>query len=293
MTSIYALPGIAGRAARSARRIGERVLVRAAQLSATWRGRRPRAGKKHPLPGELIVSLTSYPARFGTLHLTLGCLLDQSIKADRTILWIAHDDLGQLPAAVRALERHGLEFHSCDDLRSFKKLVPALEAFPSAFIATADDDIYFPRKWLETLVLGSEEGVIACHRAHRMRRSPDGRLRPYLEWEFIVQDSEARKPSSDIMPTSGAGALYPPNSLDARVVDRNLFQRLVPDGDDLWLCWCARMAGTLFKKVGGKFRMVTWPGTQDSSLWVSNEAGGNDRMIRALVDEFGLESLGL
>ena len=108
MSSIYALPGFAGRAARSARRLAESILSRAAQLSASRRARRPRAGRKHSLPGELIVSLTSYPARFGTLHLTLGCLLDQSIKADRTILWIAHDDLDQLPAAVRELEQHGL-----------------------------------------------------------------------------------------------------------------------------------------------------------------------------------------
>ena len=180
-----------------------------------------------------------------------------------------------------------MEIRSCDDLRSFKKLVPALEAFPNAFIATADDDIHYPRKWLESLVSGSEQGVITCHRAHRMRRSPDGRLRPYLEWEFAVQDSEARRPSADILPTGIGGILYPPHCLDPRVTDQELFLRLCPGGDDLWFYWCARMAGTLYRKVGGEFRMVTWPGTQESSLWASNEAGGNDRMIRALEEEFG------
>jgi len=287
MRWIYALPGIAGRAARSARRLAERIPRKAAQLNASRRAWRPRSGKKHSLPGELIVSLTSYPARFGTLHLTLGCLLDQSIKADRTILWIAHNDLDQMPAAVRKLERHGLEIRRCDDLRSFKKLVPALDAFPNAFIATADDDLSYPRNWLETLASGSEDGVITCRRAHRMARLPDGRLRPYLEWEFAVQDAAAGKPSTDILPTGVGGILYPPHGLDPRVTDRELFLRLCPGGDDLWFYWCARMAGTLYRKVGGRFRIVTWPGTQDSSLWANNEAGGNDRMIRALEVEFG------
>jgi hypothetical protein len=41
--------------------------------------------------------LTSYPARFETLHLALSCLLDQSVKADRTILWVAHKDEDHLP----------------------------------------------------------------------------------------------------------------------------------------------------------------------------------------------------
>ena len=287
MSSIYALPGFAGRAARSVRRRGARILGRLAQVDASRRARRPRAGKSHGLPGELIVSLTSYPARFSTLHLTLGCLLDQTVQPDRTILWIAHDDLGQLPAAVREMERHGLEIRPCDDLRSFKKLVPALEDFPDAFVATADDDVHYPRRWLEELVSGSEDGVISCHRAHRMTHLPDGTLRPYIEWEFAVRDAAARRPSADILPTGIGGILYPPHCLDPRVTDRQRFLRLCPGGDDLWFYWCARRAGTLYRKVGGEFRLLTWTGTQDSSLWLGNEAGGNDRMIRALNEEFG------
>ena len=240
-----------------------------------------------------MVSLTSYPARFPTLHLTLGCLLDQSIQADRTILWIALDDLDRLPASVRKLEGNGLEIRPCEDLGSFKKLIPALEAFPDAFIATADDDLQYPRNWLEALMSGSEEGVISCQRAHRMKWSPDGELLPYLKWDFAVQDDEARKPSIDILPTGVGGILYRPHCLDPRVTNRKLFLRLCPGGDDLWFYWCARVAGTRYRKVGGAFRIISWPGTQDSSLWSSNAAGGNDRMIRALEAEFGTEILGL
>ena len=287
MRWILTLPGPAGRAARLVRRVAGRLVEQRARRDAERRALRPRPGKAHSLPGELIVSLTSYPARFGTLHLTLGCLLDQTVRADRTILWIAHGDFDALPAPVRGLERHGLEIRGCDDLRSYKKLVPALEQFPDAFVATADDDVHYPRRWLEQLVAGSAPGVISCHRAHRMRRSADGRLLPYRQWDFAVEDEAAARPSADILPTGIGGIFYPPRSLDARVTEREAFLRLCPGGDDLWFAWCARMAGSLYRKVGGRFRIVNWPRTQESSLWNDNEEGGNDRMIRALEEEFG------
>jgi hypothetical protein len=221
------------------------------------------------------------------LHLTAGCLLDQSVKPDRLILWIAHNDTSQLPSDVRQLEARGLEIRECGDLRSFKKLVPALEAYPDAYIATADDDVYYPADWLETLVEGVKDGAIACRRAHRIKRTSDGRVSPYLEWDLDVQDAASRRPSTDLLPTGAGGILYPPHSLDSRVTSRELFERLCPDGDDLWFYWCARMRGALHKRVGDKMRVVTWLGSQVSSLWDRNEIGGNDRMIRSLAAELG------
>jgi hypothetical protein len=247
----------------------------------------PRNGRAHGLPGELIISLTSYPARFHGLHFTLACLLHQAVRPDRLILWIAHDDLEQLPPTVRAFEERGVEIRACDDLRSFKKLVPTLQAFPDAFIVTADDDICYPPDWLEKLVNATEQRVITGHRAHRMKRSVDGSLRPYVEWEFNVQDAKARQPSADILPTGAGGILYPPRSLDPRATDRSLFERLCPDCDDLWFYWCARLAGTIHKKVPGTFRLLHWPGSQRSSLWKKNQHGGNDAAIAALEQEFG------
>lgn len=274
---------------RRARRLWNRYVPAIARRVALRRHQRPRAGKAHGLPGELIVSLTSYPARFPTLHLTLACLLDQTVKADRTILWIAHGDLDRLPPEVRKLKQRGLDIRGCDDIRSFKKLVPALEAFPDAFIVTADDDLYYPADWLEQLVEGAlrHETIIQCHRTHRIKRSCDGKMAPYLAWDSDVQDERARRPSSDLLATTGAGALFPPNSLHPRVTDRDLFQRLCPDGDDLWFYWCAREAGTKHRKIGRRFRLTFWKGTQDSRLWNQNEQGGNDKMIAALQAEFG------
>lgn len=252
------------------------------------------SGRPHGLPGDLIVSLTSYPARFATLHLTLRPLLAQDVAPDRVILWIAHDDAVLIPDEVRALMLHGLDIRECDDIKSYKKLIPAITAFPNAFIATADDDLYYPPGWLGEMVdAWLVEPAIVCRRAHRLVRSADGSIAPYLQWQADVQDERARHPSTDILPTSGGGVLYPPRSLHPRITDRAAFERLCPDGDDLWFYWCARMAGTPVRKVGGRMKLITWAGSQGESLWSDNRRGGNDRMIRALIDEFGLDSLAL
>ena len=167
--------------------------------------RRPRRGNKpHGLPGELIVSLTSYPIRFRTLHKTARSLLAQDIRADRTILWLAEGDEQYLPDDVRELQQLGLEIRNCADLRSYKKIIPALEAFPEAFIVTADDDLYYPRDWLTNLVSGvvPNEKVIACLRAHKpeMRHGTFG---PYSSWTWeFVTSGEVR---DDLFPTGEQG----------------------------------------------------------------------------------------
>ncbi len=89
----------------------------------------PSRGRPHGLPGELIVSLTSYPPRFRTLDLTLRCLLTQTVRPDRVILWIAEADMAKLPPAVVALVEYGLDIRACKDTRSYKKIIPALAAF--------------------------------------------------------------------------------------------------------------------------------------------------------------------
>lgn len=282
-------PLIPNRLWQHVRRVRNIAHERLALIKAGIRLAFPRQGRSHGLDGNLVVSLTSYPPRYSTLHMTLACLLDQSVKADRTILWVARDDMSLLPDAVRRLEVGGLEIRGCDDLRSYKKLIPALEAYPDAYIVTADDDVYYGPDWLETLVRKVDPAApaVLCHRAHGVAATTGGKLAPYLDWEFDVQDESARMPSGDIVGTGAGGVLYPPHALHPMVSDRALFQRLCPHGDDLWFYWCARMAGTPYQKVGGSMRVITWRGSQETALWDANQSGGNDRMIRALEAEFG------
>lgn len=241
------------------------------------------------LPGELVVSLTSYPPRFPVLAMTVKSLLDQTV-AHRTILWIANKDLPALPDDVRALERHGLEIRGCEDLLSYKKLIPCLAAFPDAFIVTADDDVYYPRHWLKQLVASYDpsDPAVVAGRAHLLRWRDDGSALPYTEWEFDTPRTRATEPRTALFPTGCGGVLYPPRSLPPEVMDESAFLELCRHGDDIWFFHMQRAAGMKQVKVAKPFRLVSWDSSQDSALWLSNlSQGQNDVQIRAVEQRYG------
>lgn len=248
----------------------------------------PRKRMAHSLPAPLIVSLTSFPPRFGTLAATLKGLLAQSVAPDKLILWVAHEDSSKLPRNVRALQKSGLTLCATDDLGSYKKIIPALDLFPNAFIATADDDMYYEPSWLECLVAGygGDLEEIVCRRAHKIILDENGRPLPYLQWEL---NTDCRKRSNLIFPTSGGGVLYPPGCFHKDVFRRDIFTELAPNADDMWLYWMARLNNRSFRRVGTKLRLLTWPKSQRHSLWSKNKMpdGGNDDQIDQLASKYG------
>ena len=94
---------------------------------------------------ELIVSLTSYPTRIGTVHKTIETILCQTERPDRIILWLAPEQFPKaalgLPRKLKRLTKYGLEIQWYHDIKSYKKLIPALHQYPDAIIVTADDNV--------------------------------------------------------------------------------------------------------------------------------------------------------
>lgn len=269
------------------RGIKARLRVAWARAEVRRRLERWEGGRPHGLPAPLVVSLTSHPPRFATLAPTLAGLLAQTVRADATILWLGHGDAERLPPEVLALRARGLEVRETRDLRSFTKLVPALRAFPGAHVATADDDLHYGGDWLEGLVEAARAGPrdVPCWRAHRIGIDR-GRPRPYAEWAWNLPRPE-RGPL--VFPTGVSGVLYPPGSLYEDAARDDLFMDLCPTADDVWLWWMHRLAGATAAKVGGRARIVDWPGSQDTSLQAVNLVGdGNDRAMAAMTARYGL-----
>lgn len=242
----------------------------------------------HGLSAPLIISLTSYPARFGKLPLTLKCLLSQSIAADRVILWIANEDKSALTPAILELQKIGLEIAYCRDLRSFKKIIPTLQLYPDSFIATADDDLYYWSTWLAEMVQGYQGNIkdVVCHRAHQIYLGQDDLPLPYTQWEFEMQRLDA---SPLNFQTGGGGVLYPPGVFHRDVLESEIFNKLCPNADDVWLYWMMRLNGGIARKVGLRRTLITWPDTQKTALFHKNTKndGGNDEQISAMIQVYG------
>lgn len=243
----------------------------------------------HALDGRLLVSLTSHRPRLKTLHLTIKSLLEQTVLPDRILIWLTREDKACLPPKEQ-YSNPLVAIETCDDLRSYKKLIPALLRYPDATIVTVDDDAYYHRRWLETLVESCGENKdILCHVAYRIHFDGQDRLASYGEWTKDVQDRFARHPSSDLLPIGVGGVLYPPGSLAPAVTASRLFTRLCPDCDDLWFYVMAKLKGTRCRKVGPRLYQTLWPGSQQSALWVRNVGFNNDRAIERLVSAFGAD----
>lgn len=247
------------------------------------RGQQPRPAATISAP--VAITLTSYPPRFQYLHLTLRSLLRQSMPADRVILWITDTDGPALPKKVRNLTNHGLDIRFVDELRSYKKLVPAIEAFPDHFLAIADDDMFYPKDWLATLLRGYRPHAfeIPCLRGHRISTSAEGSALPYRNWHWDVQEQVA---DPRLVPTGVGGVLYPPKCLHPDAVRQDLFREICPTTDDLWFYWMARRNGYSFRKVGRRFALKNWPGTLDNGLFLDN-LSRNDRAFNLLEEHFG------
>ena len=222
-----------------------------------------------------------------TLNLMLD-LLAQRVKPDRTELWLHADDLAQLPRAVLRLERHGLTIRTIDrDLKSYKKLIPALIARPDAYICTADDDAYYPQRWLDSLVDNVVEGERCAlgHRAHYIRVTANGQPQPYVRWEI---DTRREVADPHVFLTGVGGVLYPPGCFNAEVLNEAAFRSLAPHADDLWFYFMLRGNGYLCRKVPGRLKLRMWSGSQEVSLVASNAfEGQNDHQMQKLLARYG------
>lgn len=266
-----------------ARRMQDRARRKKAERTvAAFRG---PEGRPHGLPGELIVTLTSFPPRYHCLQKTLIGLLMQEVRPDRIILWLGTDAKNVPPQEVLELQSQGLEIRYREDIRSYTKIIHALEEFPQAYLVTADDDLFYEKDWLKKIVDGfvASGPVIVCRRAHRPELR-NGELTPYESWE---QDVISNAIERCIFPTTGAGVLFPPGSLAPEVTDRAVFLDLCPHADDVWLFVMALMAGARFRQAGGGFAQVPWEASQETSLMQQNlGTGGNDRQLSAVLAHY-------
>ncbi len=273
-------------AAAAASRRWLNVVYCTAKVHLRWLGRSVMT--ERPTAANVVVTLTSYPKRFSTLSLTLRCLLTQSVAPRHVVLWIAGPDYAALPDDVLALRTSGLDIRQCADLRSYKKLIPAIEAFPQDVLVTADDDVYYAANWLQLLLetWDGSNSLVTCHRAREFMTDSTGTsVSPYDTWPLATENT----PATAIFPTGVGGVLYPPGSLSAEVLNAEAFTALCPLGDDIWFYWMARRAGSRYRCVIGQWSEIDWPAAQTSALHHENVGSGrNDQQIGAMVRVYGM-----
>lgn len=204
----------------------------------------------------VIVSLTSYGQRQKDLKYTLYSIVSQSMKAEKIIVWISENE--SVPEEIKLFEPFCVEVKFCKDLRSYKKLVPALEVFGDRIIVTADDDIFYPKNWLKNLWEAHLRfpGAKVCTKAREVNIL-DGKVLPYRMWK---QGKGYSVWGKKLFPLGYGGILYPEHAFDGlnEIMAPAIFEKYCPFADDIWFYFSGLKNGleTVMAKYEGPVKYV-------------------------------------
>ena len=243
---IGGLQGLRRFAHKAIRKIGALLLKPTVQLRwflfskiPGWKGIKTISSNER-----IIVSLTSFPARIGTVDQTIKSLLLQSKKPDKIVLWLAESQFPSreetLPKRLLRLKQYGLDIEWCEDIRSYKKLIPTIKLYPNEIIVTTDDDIFYRKTWLSILFEEYRRNpkVIWAHRVTKFYIKGD-------QYSIIAGGDDYWMPSSNLNKVTGCGGiLYPPKCFHPDVIREELFMKLCPTNDDIWFWLMAVLNGT-------------------------------------------------
>lgn len=230
------------------------------------------------------MSLTSYPARIGSVSKALASISAQTLHPDAIILYLAKNQFpakdNNLPKDLIDLCAQGiLEIRWVEgDLGPHKKYFYALQQHPNDLIVTIDDDLVYPPDLIESLYCVHLEfpQTIIASRAHLIMFGSEGAPFPYEQWH-LESDALIGQPSMKLLATGGAGALYPASLLSGFPFDADSILANAPQADDLWLKGIEATLGIPVVLCRPHRPLQYLPQTQDTGLFHSNlEKGGND-----------------
>ena len=204
----------------------------------------------------IVVSLTSYPARFPTLHLCLKSLFNQTLQPDKIILYLDKNvSFEQIPHKILKLQKKGLVIRNiCEDIKPHKKYYYAMQEHPDSVIITADDDVIYTKDCVQSLFESyiKYPDCVSARRVHRITRHIDGSAAPYKHWQ--LESREQREPSLDLLAIGVGGVLYPPHILLNQKLTFNIenIKKICLNADDIWLKFTELSQGIRVRWVPNK-----------------------------------------
>lgn len=242
---------------------------------------------------QLIVSLTTFPGRINCVHKAIETLLNQTMKPDQVILWLAREQFPRgkrdLPKSLLRLRRRGLSIQWCDDLKSHKKYYEVMKRYPEDLIITVDDDLYYDSTLIENLYRAhiQHPDCVCAVRCHLLRFDSTGNPLPYKRWKR-EQSEYVNVPLMGLVSTSGAGTLYPPHCMSDHLFDRQIICSACLNADDLWLKTMQILQGTKTVQIAPNRPLRYVEGSQQDALWHANVDGsGNDVQLAELQKLYG------
>lgn len=239
--------------------------------------------KQNKLNNDIIVTLTSFPARIQKLYQVIISLMLQNSKPSKIILYLSKEQfssMNDVPNSLQLLIPYGLKIIFADeDMRSYKKYIyNNIYCNNKDFIIVDDDIIYHP-KTIDILLDMQNEfpNCVCANRCTILEQDKE-----YKYWKLASE-----RGIGPLMATGCAGVYYPSNSLHSIAYDKELVMSICPDGDDIWLKASSNMKNTNVVYTGFNKLLLPVVNKHANDLHVENVKGNrNDKNIENVKELF-------
>ena len=195
---------------------------------------------------KVIVSLTSFPAAIPYAKDAVKSILAGNTLPDKVVLYLTFSQFkdSKIPIELMGLTNNNQLFeirNYNEDIRSYRKLIPALKDFPNDIIVTVDDDVKYHKNMLRDLLYLHKQipDVIIANRAKKIKlNAPYRQWKKYRWYHFFTNRLNF---SFKNIQTGVGGVLYPPDSLNLEMINSDTFKEIAPTTDDIWF-WAAAVA---------------------------------------------------
>lgn len=246
----------------------------------------------------VIISLTSFPARIPTLHIVIQSLLQQKVPADLVVPYLTAEqfpDRKLSPELEELLKNDKFQVRFVpENIKSFTKLVYALQEFSDDIIITVDDDYKYPNNLTRALLRTHKKHLdCICSNIIRKIGIENGHILPYKQWRrSMTRRFYTRIDASYTNLLMGfGGVLYPPHSLSQDVQKFDLFKKLCPHQDDIWFWAMAVLNSTKIipTRFGIKMGRTCISETQSVGLYNtinSAETSPNNIALENILEQY-------
>lgn len=242
---------------------------------------------------DIIVSLTSFPARISKVYIVIETLLRQTVMPNKIILYLSLDQFSgieDIPKKLRKLCYKNLLIVKFvkEDYKPHKKYYYSINDYDKN-ILTVDDDMFYPEDLIEILAnsLDKYPNTINCILAKKIGIK-GSKIDLYKNWSS--KNINPNIPRFNLIPIGCGGVLYPYNCFNKKVLlDQKMFMRICPQADDLWLKFNSTINNKKSVKAGGYYNFVFIDIIikNNKSLWKSNVNNKeNDIQLNDLLKEF-------
>jgi hypothetical protein len=238
---------------------------------------------------DVIVSLTSFPARINKVWLCIETLKRQTLRPKKVILYLSSTQFKDIEIPRNLLsecdELFEIRFVK-GDLRSHKKYYYAFQDFSNYLIVLVDDDLFYPTNLVSNLFNKynncTTNNNIFANYCREITYDIKGNLKDYNSWPLIKKTSNVKT----LFFGSGGGTLINPRILYKDVCDDKLFMNLTPLADDIWLNAMCRLNDVSIVMIGKSLVLPIIIPHNKALLSLNMGQNMNDRQILNVIEYY-------